>query len=172
MLEASLDFDDIEITNILREDLPAIARKAEVDRHFSIARLDERFLESYLSECEYFLKVLKGGFLIGLVKGRVEFKNPHEAWIWFYYIEEGLADSGLDAAIARQLLEYMKEEYLVKDFYIRVPMDDLKAIKFWKGMGFKTLRAVKDFYFIDGQNIDMIILENKNVKFGAKRKIL
>jgi ribosomal protein S18 acetylase RimI-like enzyme len=172
MLEASFDFDDIEITNILREDLPSIARKAEEDGHFSIARLDERFLESYLSECEYFLKILKGGSLIGLVKGRVEFKNPHEAWIWFYYIEERFDGSGLAAEIARQLLEYMKEEYLVKDFYIRVPMDDLKAIKFWKGMGFKTLRAVKDFYFIDGQNIDMLILENKNVKSGAKRKIL
>jgi len=172
MLEVSFNFDDIEITNILREDLPGIAAKAEQDGHFSIARLDERFLESYLSECEYFLKIMKGESLIGLVKGRVEFKNPHEAWIWFYFIDERSGKGGLDVSIARYLLEYLNEEYSVKDFYIRVPMDDLKAIQFWKGMGFKSLRAVKDFYFIDGQNIDMLILESKNMKFGAKSKTL
>lgn len=172
MLEVSFDFDDIEITNIMQEDLMSIVERGEDDKRFSIARLNERFLESYLSECEYFLKVTKGGALIGLIKGRVEFKNPHEAWIWFYYIDEQCCDRGLDVSVALNLLEYLKEEYLVKDFYIRVPMDDLKAIQFWKGMGFKSLRAVKDFYFIDGQNIDMLILENKNVKSGSKRKIL
>jgi ribosomal protein S18 acetylase RimI-like enzyme len=172
MLEVSFNFDDIEITNILREDLPFIAARAEHDRHFSIARLDERFLESYLSECEYFLKIRKGGSLVGLVKGRVEFKNPHEAWIWFYYMDEGAGLGGLDSAVAMYLLEYLREEYLVKDFYIRIPMDDLDAMQFWKGMGFKSLRAVKDFYFIDGQNIDMLILENKSMKFGTKRKNL
>ena len=168
MLDVSFNFDDIEITNILQEDLSAITRQSESDKHFSIARLNERFLESYLSECEYFLKISHGGDLIGLVKGRVEFKKPHEAWIWFYYLKENGDGGQLARMAAEKLLEYLNEEYSVRDFYIRVPVEELKAIEFWKGMGFKLQREVKDFYFIDGQNVDMLILENKNLKFRAK----
>jgi ribosomal protein S18 acetylase RimI-like enzyme len=172
MLEVSFNFDDIEITNILHEDLSAIIKRSESDTHFSIARLNERFLESYLSECEYFLKISRRGELIGLVKGRVEFKKPHEAWIWFYYMDSGEDCGMLDRAVAEKLLEYLNEEYCVRDFYIRVPVEEHKAIEFWRGMGFKLQREVKDFYFIDGQNVDMLILENKNMKFRAKKNIL
>lgn len=169
MLDVSFNFGDIEITNILQEDLSSIIRRSESDKHFSIARLNERFLESYLSECEYFLKISREGAIIGLVKGRVEFKNPHEAWIWFFYMDGGEDSGALARSVAEKLLEYLNEEYCVRDFYIRVPVEEHKAIEFWKGMGFKLQRAVKDFYFIDGQNVDMLILENKKYPIGQPR---
>jgi len=172
MLEISFNFDGIEVTNILQEDLAAIIKRSESDKHFELTRLNERFLESYLSECEYFLKISMDDSLIGLIKGRVEFKKPHEAWIWFYYIDEEKNRNGLDISLAWNLMEYLNDEYGVIDFYIRVTVEDHMAIEFWKKLGFKPQRAVKDFYYIDGQSMDMLILENKNMKFGAKKNTL
>ncbi|MHC1720766.1 MAG: GNAT family N-acetyltransferase [Clostridiaceae bacterium] len=167
MLEVSLNFRDIKITNILVDDLSEIQKQIEYDEQFSLARLSERFLESYLSECEYFLKISKGDRLLGFIKGRVEFKNPNEAWVWFYHIVEGEEGDKLAAEVVEHLFCYLNREYDVGEFYIRVPLGEEQAINFWKTMGFKPLRLVKDFYYIGGQKMDMLILENKSMKFNA-----
>ena len=167
MLEVSLNFDDIKITNILVDDLSEIQKQREYDEQFSLSTLSERFLESLLSECEYFLKISKGGRLLGFIKGRVEFKNPNEAWVWFYHMVEGEEGDLLASEVVKRIFRYLNQEYDVGEFYIRVPSEDEQAIRFWKTLGFKPLRMVKDFYHIGGQKMDMLILENKSMKFNV-----
>jgi len=163
MLDVELCFNNIEISNIQKEDLVCIQKWSESDDQFNFEQLYERFLESYLSECEYFLKIIKNKKLIGIIKGRVEFKNPNEAWIWFYYLDEIERANQLDCEIIKKIFECFSKEYDIKLFFTRVAVNDEIAIKFWKKIGFKPLRLVKDYYHIAGKNIDMMIMENGNI---------
>lgn len=168
MLEVNLSFDNINITNIFLSDLDEIQKQKEYDKQFSMDILGERFLESYLSECEYFLKITTNDKLIGFIKGRLEFKNPNEAWVWFYHIDCGNGGDKLADEVVKRLFCYFNQEYCVTRFYIRVQLDDKETIKFWENMGFKPVRMVKDFYCIDDHKADMLVLENRNIKFGLQ----
>ncbi len=162
MLDIDFNFKDITITNIQQKDLSIIQKWSEYDEQSSLEQLTERYLESCLSECEFFLKILRDSRVVGVIKGRVEFKNPNEAWIWFFYLDP-LEDSQLDSEIIKRLFGYLSDEYDIKLFFTRVAVNDEAAIKFWKKMGFRHLRLVKDYYSINGQSVDMIIMENGNI---------
>jgi len=159
MLDVDVCFDDIVISNIQKEDLPNIEKMSEADEEFNFSELNDRFLESYLSECEYFLKINKNKKLIGVIKGRVEFKNSNEVWVWFYYIKE----KSLECMVMQELLLYFFQEYDIEIFYTRVAVEDENAVKFWKKLGFRPLRLVKNFYSINGKSMDMLIMENGSV---------
>lgn len=163
MLDIDIKFNDIEITNIQSKDLIFIQKWSEYDEESRREQLTERFLESCLSECEYFLKISKQGNVIGIIKGRVEFKNPNEAWIWFFNLEQEVEEPGLDCLIMKNFFAYLYSEFDIKLFFTRVAVNDMAAIKFWKKAGFKALRLVKDYYNINGENVDMIIMENGNI---------
>lgn len=162
MLDIDICFKDMVIANIQQEDLPLMQKWSEYDEQSSVEQLTERYLESCLSESEYFLKISKGSSLVGVIKGRVEFKNPNEAWIWFFYLEPQ-EEPSLDIEIMKIFFGYLSKEYDVKLFFTRVAVNDDAAIKFWKKMGFTSLRLVKDYYSINGENVDMIIMENGNI---------
>ena len=163
MLDIDMNFNDIEITNIKPKDLLFIQKWSEYDEKSRREQLTERYLESCLSECEYFLKISKKGNLIGIIKGRVEFKNPNEAWIWFFNLEQQLEEPELDSIIMKNFFKYLTSEFDIKLFFTRVAVNDEAAIKFWKKIGFKALRLVKDYYNINGKNVDMVIMENGNI---------
>ncbi|MGE5629066.1 MAG: GNAT family N-acetyltransferase [Solirubrobacterales bacterium] len=163
MLDIDIKFSDIEITNIQSKDLIFIQKWSEYDEESRREQLTERFLESCLSECEYFLKISKKDKVIGIIKGRVEFKNPNEAWIWFFNLEQEVEEPELDCLIMKNFFAYLYSEFDIKLFFTRVAVNDLSAIKFWKKAGFKALRVVKDYYYINGENVDMMIMENGNI---------
>lgn len=171
MLEINEEFGDIEISNIQEEDLPYIEYWNESDEEFNFSQLNDRFLESVLSECEYFLKIIRKNKLIGIIKGRVEFKNPNEAWIWFYYLNEEENQNGLDCRIMEELLSYFLQEYDTRLFFTRVAVEDAASVRFWDSIGFKPLRLVKDFYNINEKSMDMLIMEKSSIDKKVKNNL-
>lgn len=163
MLDIDINFKDIIITNIKSKDLPHIHKWSEYDEESGSEQLTERYLESCLSECEYFLKVVRGKDIIGVIKGRAEFKNPNEAWIWFYNLEKQEDMSDLDCIAMKEFFSYLSSEYDIRLFFTRVAVNDKASLKFWEKIGFRPLRLVKDYYCINGKDVDMIIMENGNV---------
>ncbi|NMM64527.1 GNAT family N-acetyltransferase [Clostridium sp. P21] len=168
MLDIEVKFHDIEISNINKEDLEQVQKWMELQKSFLREETDaddlkERFLESYISECEFFLKINKNSKLIGILKGRLEFKNPSEAWIWFFYLDDNYRNTELTNATARNIMKYFYSEYGVNIFLTRIIKDDIESINFWKGLEFKSIRIVKNFYKIHDEYKDMIIMKKVGI---------
>jgi len=167
MLDICVNFEDIELSNIQKCDLHYIEKWNESEEGFNFSQLNDRFLESVLSECEYFLKIVKNNKLIGIIKGRVEFKEMNEAWIWFYYLNEEENVGDLYCRIMEELLSFFLQEFDTKIFFTRVAVEDEISVNFWKSIGFRPLRLVKDFYNINDKSMDMLIME----KLGIDKKV-
>lgn len=168
MLNVELRFDDIYISNIDKKNLPQIQKwmilqKQLVNDETDLQELEERFLESYISECEFFLKINKKNELIGIIKGRLEFKNPNEVWIWSFYIDDKYKTTNLDDEIITELLNYFLQEYGIDVFWTRIIKNDEESLCFWKKTGFQSVRMVKDFYRINGKYMDMLIMKKIGV---------
>jgi RimJ/RimL family protein N-acetyltransferase len=164
MLDIKIEFNDIKVSNINKEDLIEVQKWMECQKNLLPEETDaddlkERFLESYISECEFFLKINKHSKLIGILKGRLEFRNPNEAWIWFFYINDSYKNTEISNITAKEIMKYFFSEYGIDIFFIRIIKEDKEILNFWKCLGFKSVRMVKNFYSIDGKYKDMIIMK-------------
>ena len=164
MLELEINFNDINVSNVEKKDLTQIQAWMEVEKQFaygenSLEELYERYLESYISECEFFLKINKKNELIGILKGRLEFKNPNEVWIWFFYLNNEYRTIDVGVKIIQELINYFFDEYGIEICFTRIIKDDGENVGFWKNIGFNIVRMVKDFYCIDGKYMDMLIMK-------------
>ncbi|KZL93835.1 GNAT family N-acetyltransferase [Clostridium magnum] len=164
MLELKINFNDINISNIDEHELTEIQAWMEVENQFaygedSLEELYERYLESYISECEFFLKINNKDELIGILKGRLELKNPNEVWIWFFYLNHEYRNASIGMKIIQELMNYFFDEYGIDIYFTRIIKENEENIVFWKNIGFKIVRIVKDFYCIDGKSMDMLIMK-------------
>ena len=79
MLDVEINFKDMKISGVEEKDLIGIQKWMEANKVFlkeesTLEELKNRFLESYISECEFFFKIEKSEKLSGILKGRIEFQ--------------------------------------------------------------------------------------------------
>lgn len=163
MLDVEIKLRDVEISNVYQQDLIGIKKWMKMKKTFAeeetnLDKLTERFLESYISECEFFLKIKKSEELIGILKGRLEFKSQNELWIWFFYLDKIYKNSDLGNVIIKKLMSYFSKEYDAAVFFTRIIKNEIQNLDFWKQMGFSVVRRVKNFYNINNKYVDMIIM--------------
>jgi RimJ/RimL family protein N-acetyltransferase len=171
MFDINIHFDDIHISSIVRQDIIQIQKwinnqdvyggKALV-KPLDLDEFVERFIEYYMSESEFFLKVEKSGELIGIFKGRVEFKNPNEALIWCYILDKPLRGNGYGTKILNNILAYFKDNLGIVNFSTGIVEGNNRAVKFWNKNGFNLLRISKDFFNIEGKEFDMLIFRRQD----------
>lgn len=165
MFHIIMKFEDINIASIEKEELGSIykwyvkERKVQEEGYKRyITNKDEfyeSFLEYYLSECEFFLKIEKRGILVGTIRGRFEFKNPNMVWIYYISLKPLFRGKGLGTKILNNLLKYFNEEYDISNFYTKIKNDDYGAIRFMKKNKFNDINYVMQSGR-NKRNIDMI----------------
>ncbi|BAH05825.1 GNAT family N-acetyltransferase [Clostridium kluyveri] len=168
MLDVNIKFKDMKISSVEEKDLIGIQKWMETNKVFlkeesTLEELKNRFLESYISECEFFFKIEKSEKLAGILKGRVEFKKQNELWIWFFYLDNICNNEDLRIDIIKYLMNYFNRRYGVNIFFARVIKDETNNIVFWKNIGFNLTRIVKDFYNVNGRHIDMMLMKKIGV---------
>lgn len=167
MFNIDIKFDDIRIMSVEKEDVVAIEGwinnqqilNADAGGQYGIKEFYERYLEYYLSEGEYFLKVLCEDNLIGVIKGRIEFKNPNEVWIMCYLLEFRLYAEDISSTIINKFLKHLYENYGIRDFYTFVSLNNHDMLKLWKNNDFEVSRVTSNFLRIDSHNSDILILK-------------
>jgi RimJ/RimL family protein N-acetyltransferase len=158
---------DVSIVNVEKEDIFKIEKWINNQRILSIAakknygvkEFYERYLEYYVSEGEYFVKVLLGSELIGIIKGRIEFKNPNEVWIMCYLVEIKLCSTGIATSIINKFLTYLYENYGMRNFYTFVSVNNKEMLELWENNDFKISRVTSNFLEVDGKDKDILILK-------------
>lgn len=168
MFDINIDLKDINISSIEREDIVPIQRwinRQNDDFKYNESPLGlkdfyERFLEYYVSEGEFFLKINKDDKLVGVLKGRIEFKNTNEVWLWYFMIDKELRSSGIGSRIIEEVRRYFAEGFGIYNFYTGICENDSRALRFWSRNNFKLIRVSKNFFNINDQELDMLVLKH------------
>jgi hypothetical protein len=167
MFNIDIKFDDVSIINVEKEDIFKIKNwinnqhvyNIEDGLNYGIREFYERYLEYFVSEGEYFLKVLCKNKLIGILKGRIEFKNPNEVWIMCYLIESQMYGSDLSTRIITEFSKHFHGNYGISNFYTFVSANNSNMLKLWKNNNFEISRVTNNFLEIDSKDKDMLILK-------------
>lgn len=166
MFDVDFYIDDIFVSSIEKEDVILVQHwinnqyiNSENEKPLVFKDFYERFLEYYVSENEFFLKIEMNDKLIGVIKGRMEFKNINEVWLWYYLLDKDYRNKGIGSIIIKAMIKYFNVELGIFDFYAGICERDIDIFNFWKKNNFKKLRVSKDFFNISGQDMDMIILK-------------
>lgn len=171
MFDIDIHFEDIIISSIEKEDILAVQRwinkqnlygEENLNKPLHLEEMIERFLEYYMSENEFFLKIEKENNIIGIFKGRIEFKNPNEILIWCYVIDSEFRRKGLGTKILNNILDNFRDGYGINCFSTSVMDGSPSVIRFWKKNKFYLLRVSKDFFNIEGKLFDMFILKRED----------
>ncbi|MEA4827948.1 MAG: GNAT family N-acetyltransferase [Clostridium sp.] len=165
MFDIKLKFNEIEIVSIEKEDLLNIYKwlknESEYMNEYDMNLVDElqfyeRFLEYYVSECEFFLKINQCNQLIGIIKGRIEFKNPNEVWITYFILDSNVRNAGLGSEILQAIVKYFNKDFGIVNFYAKIE-EFSQSIDFWKKNNFSILKIYKNL----GTDIKAILKRNK-----------
>lgn len=148
MFNIRMKVDEFLIENICAEDVEFLHKwinnqNLECDvklKQGNYSETYESFLESYLSENEFFLKIVKEDKFIGIIKGRIEFVNPSEVWIMHFIIDKNFRRINIGSEIITHLMEFFIEKFGMKDFYTMSNSMNENLISFWKKNQFKILR--------------------------------
>jgi RimJ/RimL family protein N-acetyltransferase len=167
MFDIHIDIDDINISSIQKEDIVSVQQWINLqhlnfkdkEKPLELKEFYERFLEYYVSEGEFFLKISQGNKLIGVLKGRIEFKNPTEVWFWYFLMDNDLRGRGIGSRIAGSVQDYFNQGFGIYDFYTGVCEKDIKVLRFWRKNGYKLIRVSKGFFSVNDQDEDMLILK-------------
>lgn len=164
MFHIDLEINGINIVSVEETDLNDVYQFIiDEDIFFDSTYFYERFLEYYLSECEFFLKINRYDQLVGIIKGRVEFKNPNQVWLSYFLLDNKLRNRGMGSTILKNLVTYFINECGIVNFYVNVKKTDFGTLDFWFNNRFSTLGF---YYDINDKNI---ILKNciSNGKFSV-----
>lgn len=173
MFDINIHFEDVNISSIVKEDVVSIQRwinsqqfyeDEALSKPMDLKELQERFIEYYMSENEFFLKIFKADELVGIFKGRVEFKNPNEVLIWCYILDKNFRGSGLGTRILNEVITYFKQNFGITNFSTTIVKGNSESTRFWAKNKFQLLRISKNFYNIEGKILDMIILKREDSK--------
>lgn len=168
MFDINIEFDDIKISSITRDDLSNIQKWINSQdsiynlTHLDLNEMKEIFLQYYINECEFFLKIKKCNELIGIIKGRVEFKNPVEVWILYFIIDKNNRSLGLGTKILNNFVGSLREKYALYHFYTCIPEVEKSFIKFLNRNDFKLIRVSKCPYFDCAKETNMYVMNLQN----------
>lgn len=167
MFDIHIQLEDIKISSIEKEDVIDIQKwinyqnsnSDDKNNPLPLKEFYERFLEYYISEGEFFLKINQEDKLIGVLKGRIEFRSVNEVWFRYFLIDNDLRGRGLGTKIIEVIKRYFSNNLGIDDFYTDVCESDARVINFWKKNSFKIYRVSKSYYNNDGKELDMLVMK-------------
>lgn len=166
MLNVNFVYDNISVNSIEKKDMEKVgmwlSKKNDINNKiFNLKEFNDRFLEYYISESEFFLKVEINNKIIGVIKGRIEYKNENQIWFWYFNIEE----KSLSSLVLKQTIEFFKNQFSIDDFYAIVD-EKSELMEFYKDNKFILSRVSKNFFKSENDNLDMFILKLSKLTLG------
>lgn len=170
MFDINFNDDNITFASIEKKDIARIQNwinskeryYADMGKKLDLNEFYEMFLEYYIGECEFFLKIEKEEKIVGICRGRVEFLDFNKVWIGCFILDKEYSDPENKKCILKKILNYFMSTYGIYLFEAGVVKDNEKALEDWKDNGFKVARVSKNFYDINGEEKDMLVLQ-KNI---------
>lgn len=169
MFDVNIKYGEVSISSVEREDVKHMQLWYNNQKSFLYNSNDylgtnefyERFLEYYMSECEIFLKIMKRNNIIGIFRGRIEFKNKNIVWVSCFSMESASLDNNEGNIILDKILKYFLHNFGIEDFLIGVSITDKKILNVLKNSGFQLVRISNDFFMNESNSGNTVILKKK-----------
>ncbi|MCL2320896.1 MAG: GNAT family N-acetyltransferase [Oscillospiraceae bacterium] len=169
MLNLSFSFYPIFVRSAQAEDMGNISIMLNRDlsnsnvverKSISINKLRLRFIENYISDDDFFLKIQYENEIIGIIKGRINFDNS-SVWISMFYIEKDYRKRGIGKCVYSEVEKILHSEYMIDHISVSITLTEYEEFMFWHNLGFSINRIVNNFYDYYDEKLPMIILNKK-----------
>lgn len=142
---------DITIRNIEKEDLKEVLRCVNQSNEsfnsmgrnslFTKEEIHQRYLETLINSMEFFCCIEYKSIQIGILKGRLESKNPNALCIMSLILLEEYRGLGLGSKILEYAEDYFSNYISVNKFYALIMENNSRAIHFWTKNNYKIARV-------------------------------
>ena len=167
MLDVAFDYDGYKFRSVKECDINILSRwmkKNNNEDHVSLTDeqiLYRRFLEYYITEDEFFIKVIKDEKIYGVIKGNITRENDMELFLWMFIIDKKNRDRGEGKKIIESFFEYACKKYSLVRIKVGVSSENKKALDFWKCLGFQVYRVSKNIFETSDEIFENLVLMNK-----------
>lgn len=142
---------DITIKSLEKEDLNEVLRCVNQSNEsfidmgraslFSLEEIYQRYLESLINSMEFFCRIEYKGTAIGILKGRLESKNPNELCIMSLILLEEYRGLGIGSRILESVEQHFSNNFCVDKFYAIIMENNKRARQFWINNKYKIARV-------------------------------
>lgn len=161
MMDIFIKCNDIEFCSVTKDDLDDIYQSLSlekdcIDGDISFDYIYERFLEYYISENEFCLKIKNKDENIGIIKGRMEFTNTAEIWLNCFHIYERHRNKGEGSKVLDIFTREIKKEFLIREIFLILPNNKLKFLSFFQKNGYSIINNAKRQYIYEYANLSIL----------------
>ena len=167
MLDVAFDYNEYEFSSVKECDINILYRWMKKNNNEdNVSMLDEqilyrRFLECYVTEDEFFIKVVKNNKIHGVIKGSINRDKKKELFLWLFVVDKENRNRGEGKRIIKIFLNYICKKYSLVSVKVGVSSDNIKALDFWEYLGFKVHRTCKNFFQISDTVFANLVVMNK-----------
>ena len=143
--------NDIVIRNMEKEDLTEVLRCVNQSDEsvvamgraslFTLEEIHQRYIEALINSMEFFCCIEYKEITIGILKGRLESKNPNELCLTSLILLEEYRGLGLGTKILKSVEEYFANNFYVDKFYALIIENNKRARQFWVNNNYKIARV-------------------------------
>jgi len=170
MFSLNIENDCLYFKDIKPEDLPRILKwynnadeygfATGMGRNISLEMLSRKYAEAAICSDEFFVGIYikKNDIMIGILKGRLGYKNRDAIWISSIVIDSSFQNMGYGSMSIDLLLSYMKTHNKIKNAYLVVVEDNLAGKRFWQKQKFQELRIVEKYLELQDKRKNVILM--------------
>ncbi len=168
MLDVTFDYNEYKFRSVKECDINILSKwMKENNNEDHVSIIDEqilyrRFLEYYITEDEFFIKVIKDKKIDGVIKGNIKRENTSELFLWFFIVDKNNRDKGEGKKIIKMFFEYINRKYSLEKIKVGVSSENKKALDFWRCLGFEIYRVTENFFEISEDIFENLVLLNKD----------
>lgn len=148
----------VEVYNCVNQShdsLKALGRNSA----FSLEDIKMRYLETLINSMEFFCGILYKDKIVGLIKGRIEYKEQNQLFIMSLMLIEDIRGKGIGTKTLGAFEDYFFKNFSTNKFCALIMENNKSAQKFWIKNGYKFIRATRGIGIDEGSC--MIILEKE-----------
>ena len=167
MLDVAFNYNQYKFRGVKECDINILSRwmkKNNNEDHVSLTDeqiLYRRFLEYYITEDEFFIKVIKNEKIYGVIKGNITRENDMELFLWMFIMDKSSRDRGEGKKIIETFFKYVSEKYSLVRIKVGVSSENKKALEFWKSLGFEIYRVSENFFETYDEMFENLVVMNK-----------
>jgi ribosomal protein S18 acetylase RimI-like enzyme len=169
MFPLNMSCDFIYFKDIKLEHLPYILKwynkvddfkfATGIDTPITLEVLTQKYAEVAICGDEFFTGIYnKEEKMIGILKGRLKYKNRDAVWISSIVIDTEYQHRGYGRVVINLLLNYLKEKNKVRGVYLAVVEENLQGRTFWLKQSFKELRRIENHLKLQDKQRNVIIM--------------
>ncbi len=131
-----------------------------IDEPMTLDCLKRKYAEVSISSNEFFVGIYARaeGKMVGILKGRLSYRERDSAWISSIAIDLVYQNKGFGSSSIQLLLDHLKFKCQIRDIYLAVIEENIRGVSFWNKHNFKAMRKIDNHIKLQNRFQNAIIM--------------